>query len=137
MMDIFRTSIKPLSGTSYSEIYPKALGIYKHIASKTKRRPYLRSAYFGKNKVFLDYFWEHMRQKNLRDRARRLMYYPCALDLIQNSRISPESKVNPNRKSEMLHRFTGMTTTNKIFHIQVKGNTKNNQKHLISVFPDE
>jgi hypothetical protein len=136
-MKSFSTDIKPLSGTNYSEIHPKAWALYKQIASKTKRRPYVRSAYFKKDKIFLNYFWDHIWQKNLRDRTRRLIYYPCGLDLIQNSRIEPESKINANRKSEVLHRFIGMAPDKKLFSVQIKEDRKSGQKHFISVFPYE
>ena len=132
-MEIYRTKIKPVPGTNYSEVYPRACALYKQIASKTKRRPYVRSAYFNKEKVFLDLFWEHVRQKNLRDRARRLKYYPCALDLIGYSRIRPSSQLNPMRKSEILHRFTGIYM-DKLFHVQIK-EYKSGEKHFISIFP--
>jgi hypothetical protein len=132
-MEIYRTKIKPVPGTNYSEVYPRAWALYKQIASKTKRRPYVRSAYFNKEKVFLDLFWEHVRQKNLRDRARRLKYYPCALDLIGYSRIRPSSQLNPMRKSEILHRFTGIYM-DKLFHVQIK-EYKSGEKHFISIFP--
>jgi hypothetical protein len=131
-MEIYRTKIKPVPGTNYSEVYPRAWALYKQIASKTKRRPYVRSAYFNKEKVFLDLFWD-VRQKNLRDRARRLKYYPCALDLIGYSRIRPSSQLNPMRKSEILHRFTGIYM-DKLFHVQIK-EYKSGEKHFISIFP--
>ncbi|MDO8430482.1 MAG: hypothetical protein Q7S72_00620, partial [Candidatus Taylorbacteria bacterium] len=70
----YETKIKKLSGTSYDEVYPQAISIYKKLASKTKRRPYLRSKYFNKEKIFLDYFWTHIILKNRRDRTRRLKY---------------------------------------------------------------
>ena len=133
-MKLYFTKIKPLSGTNYSEIYPKAMALYKNIASKTKRRPYVRSAYFNKDKIFLDYFWDHIRQKNTHDRVRRLKYYACALDLIQNSRIAPSSHPNPMRRSEILHRFIGIAGDNSLFYVQIKEDKRCN-KHFISVLP--
>lgn len=134
-MEIYRTKTKPFPGTNYSEVYPRAWSIYKQISAKTKRRPYIRSAYFNKEKVFLDLFWEHMRQKNLRDRARRLKYYSCALDLIVNSHLCPTSKQNPNRLSETFHRFSGKSGNGDIFFVQIKETGKRSSKHLISIFP--
>jgi len=136
-MEIYRTRIKPIPGTNYSEIYPRAWSLYKQIASKTRRRPYIRSAYFNKEKVFLDLFWEHMRQKNLRDRARRLRYYPCALDLVVHSHTSPTSKQNPNRLSETFHRFAGISENGEVFFVQIKKIGKRGGKHLISIFPPD
>ena len=131
---MFKTKERPINGTKYSEIHPRALSLYKNIASRTKRRPYIRSEYFRKEKVFLDYFWNHIREKNMRDRVRRLKFYSCAIDLIEHSRIEPNSQSNPMKKSEVLHRFTGQTHTREIFYVQIKEN-KHKQKHFMSVFP--
>lgn len=79
-MKVFKSKVYKLSGTSYSELFPKAFNIYKKITGKTKRRPFIRSKYFLGSKIFLDYFWQHLHQKNLGDKARRLKFYPCALD---------------------------------------------------------
>lgn len=51
------TKSKKLSGTNYSEVYKKAFGLYKQIESQSKRRPYIRSVYFKKDKIFLGPFW--------------------------------------------------------------------------------
>jgi hypothetical protein len=133
--EFYETKIKKLSGTSYDEVYPQAISIYKRLASKTKRRPYLRSKYFNKEKIFLDYFWIHIREKNIGDRTRRLNYYGCALDLVKNSSIDPVSKLNPKKSSETLHRFFGKTKSGDIFCVQVVENIKNKNRYLISVFP--
>lgn len=135
-MKSFSTNIRPLSGTDYSEIYPKAWNIYKNIASKTKRRPYIRSAYFKKDKIFLDYFWDHIWQKNTRDRVRRLKYYSCALDLLMNSRIAPSSHRNEMRRSESLYRFVGTCENGDRFFVQIKEN-KRGEKHFMSVLPTD
>lgn len=126
-----------MPGTNYGEIYPVAIAIFKEIKSKTKRKPYIRSIYFNKEKVFLDYFWQHLREKNLRDRTRRLKYYQCALDLIKNSKSEPTSKQNPNKLKEILHRFAGLTKNKELFFVQIKEDKKTSQKHFLSVFPPE
>ncbi len=134
-LKIYQTKVKKLSGTSYDEVYPQAISIYKKICSKTKRRPHIRSKFFKKEKIFLDYFWDHLRTKNPRDRSRRLKYYECALDLIKNSKIPPTSKINPNKSSEILHRFTGKTENNDPFYVQITEHIRKKNKHLTSVFP--
>lgn len=131
----YKTKINRLSGTSYKEVYPQAISIYKRLASRTKRRPYLRSIYFNKEKIFLDYFWIHIREKNPKDRTRRLNFYTCALDLIQNSKLNPSSKTNPKKSSEIFHRFFGKTKGNENFCVQIVENIKNKNKYFISVFP--
>jgi len=136
-MQPYQSKFKKLPGTNYKEIYPVALAIFKQIKSKTKRRPYIRSAYFRKEKVFLDYFWQHLREKSLRDRTRRLKYYQCALDLIKNSRLEPISKQNPNKPREILHRFAGLTNNKELFFVQISKDKKKGHKYFMSVFPPE
>lgn len=136
-MKVFQTKTKRTSGTDYGEVHGKANVAYHAIAGKTKRRPYVRSAYFKKEKVFLDYFWQHLHQKNWKDRIRRLKLYPCALELIQNSRVEPITKQNPNKSSEMLHRFAGITRDKELFFVQIREDKKRKQKDFMSVFPAE
>jgi hypothetical protein len=136
-MKAYQSKFKKLSGTDYKEIHHRALGIYKQIKSKSKRKPYIRSLYFNKEKVFLDYFWQHLWQKNWRDRDRRLKYYPGAIDLIKNSRLEPISKQNPNKPTEILHRFAGLTKDKELFFVQIKEDKKTDQKYFMSVFPPE
>jgi hypothetical protein len=134
-MEIYHTKIKPIPGTNYREVYPRAWALYKQIASKTKRRPYIRSAYFNKEKVFIDRFWTHIRQKNMRDRARRLKEYPCGLDLIQNSKMAPVSEQDGKLTRKRWYRFSGKNGNLKVFFIQIKENRKTGEKDLMSVFP--
>ena len=56
----YSTKIKKLPGTNYTEVRKEALFLFNEIKRKTKRRPYIRSAYFNKQKVFFDYFWSHL-----------------------------------------------------------------------------
>jgi len=83
------TKNKKLPGTRYEDVFKKAFSVYTKIKKRSKRRPYVRSAYFGKDKVFLSMFWEHMYKKNWRDRTRRAHYFVCAIELLQNSRVEP------------------------------------------------
>ncbi len=136
-MKVFQTKTKRISGTDYREVYGKSHAAYYAIAGKTKRRPYVRSAYFDKDKVFLDYFWQHLHQKNWKDRIRRLKLYPCALELIQHSKAEPITKQNPNKPSEILHRFAGITKDQELFFIQIREDKKGKQKDFMSVFPAE
>ncbi len=135
-VQIYRTKAKRLPGTHWHQVIKKAFGQYKKIKSKTKRRPYVRSAYFNKEKIFLELFWNHLHEKaNIRDKTRRLKYFPCAIELIENSKYSPTSKENPNRSSEILHRFIGSTPQDEVFFVQIKEEKKSGQKWLISIFP--
>jgi hypothetical protein len=133
----YQTKIKKLPGTSYSELRKEALVLFKQIKTKTKRRPYIRSAYFDKQKIFFDYFWAHLFQKNFKERVRRLKYFEAALEVIKKSRNHPTSEENPHRKSEILHRFAGLTFEGELFYVQIKENKQSNKKYFMSCFPVE
>ena len=137
-MKVYQTKTAKLTGTDFREVYQKAFGQYRQIKRKTKRRPYIRSAYFNKDKIFLELFWHHLREKqNFRDKIRRMRYFPCAIELIQNSRFRPASVKNYNRSSEILHRFIGVTRDDDLFFVQIKENKKTGNKWLISIFPPD
>ena len=135
-MQYYKTKARKLPGTHWWQVSKTASQFYKAIVSKTKRRPYVRSVYFNKQKIFLGLFWEHLHTKeNVRDKVRRLKYLPCAIELIQHTRCEPTSKENPNHRSEIVHRFAGSTPENEIFFVQIKEDRHKNQKWLMSVFP--
>jgi len=128
-MKAYQIKAVKLTGTDFREIHQKAFGFYKQIKKKTKRRPYARSAYFKKDKIFLELFWKRLFDNpNWRDRVRRLKYFPCAIELIRKSNFDPTSKENPNKKSEILHRFAGITKDNDLFFVQIKEDKKNKPK---------
>lgn len=135
-MEIFQVKSERLSGTNFKEIYKIAFFHYQKIKKGTKRRPYVRSAYFNKEKIFLEFFWHHLHEKlNYRDKTRRVKYFSCAIELIQNSKLNPESKENVNRRSEIFHRFAGKTKNQDLFFVQIKEDKRTNQKWLVSIFP--
>lgn len=136
LMKIFRVKARKLAGSDYEEVYRKAYQIYKPLKNRTRRRPYIRSAYFNKQKIFLRLFWEHLSQKFLRERVRRLKYFACALELMQHSRCEPVSKENVDRTSEILHRFEGETSDGEHFFVQIKEQKKDGGKWFMSVFPE-
>ena len=95
----------------------------------------MRSVYFKKEKIFLELFWRHLyEKKNFRDQLRRMKYFACAIDLIRNSHFEPISKENPNRRSEILHRFAGATIDDDLFFVQIKEDKRTGQKWFMSVF---
>ncbi len=133
---IYTTKAKKLPGSRWADVYKKAHEQFLDIKEKSKRRPYIKSKYFNKDKIFLGLFWHHLHEKrNLRDKTQRLKLFPCAIELIRNSCITPESKENTDRKSEILHRFTGKTNDGDIFFVQIKEDKRSGQKYFISVFP--
>lgn len=131
-MEVYKTKVKHLSGTSYREVYSQAKFLYKQIESKSKRKPYIRSKYFEGEKVILDYFWDHIGHKNPADRLRRLRYYACALDLIKYSKAKPEIIV---KASEILYRFKGRNGNSEFFYVQITQEKKRDKKYFLSVFP--
>ncbi len=136
-MQVYKTKIKRLSGSNAHEVRKSAFGFYERIRKKTKRRPYVRSLYFNKEKVFLSIFWEHLFTKeNWRDRTRRLKFFPAGIELIQQTHFEPVSRDNPNRKGEVLHRFAGITKDNYLFYVQIKEDKRKGHKWLMSVFPE-
>ncbi|PIZ70634.1 hypothetical protein COY07_06330 [Candidatus Peregrinibacteria bacterium CG_4_10_14_0_2_um_filter_43_11] len=136
-MKPYRTKNGLLAGSNWTEVYKNAQSIYKKICAHSKRRPYIRSAYFKKDKIFLGLFWSHLYEKNLRDRVRRLKYFSCGIELIQNSYLDPESRDHLNDASQIAHRFTGITPKKEIFRAQIKEDKRNRKKWLISIFPYE
>ncbi|MFA6486421.1 MAG: hypothetical protein WCT40_03575 [Candidatus Magasanikbacteria bacterium] len=135
-MQIYKTRAKKFAGTDFGEVHRQAFGLYTEIKKKSKRRTYIRSAYFAKEKIFLDLYWHHLFEKsNWRDRVRRMKFFGCAVELIQTSHFKPNQTKNPNEPKEMLYRFYGTDANNEIFCVQIKENLKKKQKFLISVFP--
>jgi hypothetical protein len=134
-MNIYKLKTKEIPGARWVKVNKEAMKCYEIIKKKTKRRSYVRSAYFNKDKIFLDLYWRHLHEKqNLRDKTRRVKFFPCAVELIRNSKLDPISKENPNKRSEILHRFAGRTKNGVYFFVQIKENKKSRQKFLYSTF---
>lgn len=131
----YKTKSKKLSGTNLSEVAHTVSLIHQKIKKRTKRQPYIRSAYFKKEKIFLNYFWEHLHQKAPRERYKRLKFFVPAIELIEKSKNAPVSKLNPN-KNEILHRFAGITKEGELFYVQIKENNRKG-KYFMSCFPPE
>lgn len=137
-MEYYQTRAAKITGSNFNEMRKKAERLFDEIKRKSKRKPCVHSAYFNKSKIFIDYFWNHLYAKqNRRDRIRRIQFYAAAIELLQKSRINPESKENPNNRNEILHRFMGKSREGIEFIIQIKEYKKSGQKHLISIFPEK
>ena len=130
----YQTKSKKISGTNYVEVFHNAFILYDSIKKKTKRRPYVRSAYFKKEKIFLEYFREHLFQKSPEERMKRLKFFRAAIELVEKSRNAPISKENPNKKNEIVHRFAGLTAEGELFYVHVKEDKKK-RKYFMSCFP--
>jgi hypothetical protein len=123
-MQIYRTRVEQLHGSSYNEVIRRARSVYKTVAKQTRRQPYIRSRYFSNEKVFINSCWAHIHTKNYKDRFRRLKFLPCAFELLRNSRLDPEIKPNPNRPHSILYRFHGLTAKGERFVVHVERNEK-------------
>lgn len=135
-MRIYQTKAKKIEGTDFHEVRKKASSLYQQIVRRSKRRPYVRSTYFKKDKIFLALFWQHLWDKQKwQDRMRRLKFFAAGIELIQHSHFEPKSKENPNKPSEILHRFAGSTKEKELFFVQIKEDKKTGRKYLISIFP--
>lgn len=111
---------------------------YHAIQKLTPRRvPYVRSSYFTKDKVFLNTFWEHLRQKHPADQTRRLKLYAAGLDLIRYTREAPDTIFSKDDLDNMLHRFHGVTRDGYLFSVQIKQNKRTGRKDFMSVFPEK
>lgn len=138
MPSFYKTKIAPFSGARWAEVSKKAFRFFNAIKSRTKRRPYVRSEYFGGQKVFLDLFVRHLFEKiDIRDKTRRIKYLACAIDLIEHNRLAPETKPHSDDSSCVVHRFTGITQKGEIFRVQIKERRRTGEKWFMSVFPFE
>ncbi|MBU1136940.1 hypothetical protein KKD72_01040 [Patescibacteria group bacterium] len=131
----YQTNKNKLPGTNYSEVRKQAIFVFNQVKKRTKRRPYIRSFYFKKQKIFFDYFWAHLRQKPPKERFKRLQYFEAAIDLIKNCKKEPTSKQNPNKKTEIIHRFIGITKNKEQFFVQIKEDLRTDKKYFMSCFP--
>jgi len=134
-MKRYKTKSDFLAGSNYKEVRKKVSKLFKDIESKTKRRPYIRSVYFEKEKIFFDYFFEHLKQKNERDKIRRLKVFACAMELVVKTKLKPVSIVNPNKTNEVLHKFFGETKSGSLFYVHIKED-KEKKKYVMSCFPE-
>ena len=134
-MTPYQSKYSKIKGDRYQEVRNQALTLFNQIQKKTKRRAYIKSAYFTKQKIFFDYFWKHLYQKPPKERFKRLKYFQVAVDLVRNSKNHPVTIQNPNKPNENLHRFAGLTQEKELFYVQIKENKRTGKKDFMSCFP--
>lgn len=86
---LYKTKLSKISGTNLKEINKNVRRIYKKLIVNAKRKPFICSAYFKKEKIFFDYFWDHLKQKGQKARFKRLQFFEAAVELIKNSKAAP------------------------------------------------
>ncbi|OGL34493.1 hypothetical protein A3F65_02105 [Candidatus Saccharibacteria bacterium RIFCSPHIGHO2_12_FULL_47_16b] len=74
-------------------------------------------------------------QKHRGEQFRRAKFYSCAIDLLRNTTVPPETIFSKGDPNEILHRFSGLGREGEIFYVQVKQNKKTDRKDFMSVFP--
>lgn len=131
----YRCRANPIGRSRFVGIIPQARAMFRTLQKQTKRRPYVRSTYFSKDKVFFDFFWQHMEQKLPSDRARRLKYFPCALELMRKARNDPVTYIDPTQPNGILHRFLGKTSDGRLFWVLVREDRRTDKKQLLTIFP--
>jgi len=131
-MNPHRTRSKLSAGTNLGEVSKSAWRTYHEIEKKTKRKTYIKSAYFNKEKIFFDFFWVHLKNKGPKERYKRLKYLKAAIELVKYSR-----KIVHIKKTEVFYRFAGITSDSHLFMVQIKENLRSKRKYLMSCFPIE
>lgn len=134
IMSVYQSKYDLLPGSSYDEVVKQARKEFNTIRKITKRQPYVRSKYFRGDKVFLTVFWDHLMQKHLKERTRRLKFYGAAIDLLRNSRISPDTIIEAQTKDVIFSRFYGKTADGHEFCVQIKEDRRSGHKDFMSVF---
>jgi hypothetical protein len=135
-MNVYKTKYGKIAGSSHAEVLRLARYEYHKAQKRTPRRQaHIRSSYFKKDKIFINQFWDHLSQKHPRDQLRRLKFYLCALDLIRNTNLAPDTIFSKDDLGTLLHRFHGITKDGERFSVQIKQNKRTDRKDFISVFP--
>ncbi len=133
-MSAYQSKYDLLPGSSYDEVVKVARKEFNTIRKITKRQPYVRSKYFRGNKIFVTVFWDHIMQKHLKERTRRLRFYRAAIDLIRNSMGDLETHIDTKQNGIYLHRFYGKTKSGIEFCVQIKEDRRSGRKDFMSVF---
>lgn len=134
-MNYYQTKANLIPGSNYKELKRKVDSLFSSLQRKTKRQPYIRSAYFNKQKIFFNIFWTHLFDKSYSVREARLKLLTAGIELLTHSRNHPFTVDNQKNKSESLHRFYGQTNEKVKFVIQLKEIKSTGKLYLMSIYP--
>jgi len=135
-MNMYLSKYNPTPSTSHAAVIKQARAEYHKIQKLSPRREaYVKSKYFRREKVFVNQFWEHLKQKRPGDVVRRARLFAPAVDLIRNTTISPDTIYSRESKDTELHRFYGRTKNGAEFVVQIRENKRSKRKDFMSVFP--
>jgi hypothetical protein len=130
--EYYQSKYDQIQSTRDKKVFAEARRLFNQY-QRRRRLPYVRSAYFSGQKVFLNVFWSHLNSKLPSDRKRRVVFLPPALDLIKNSTTPPiyEPKNSPGNE---YYRFFGKTKSGTAFCVQIMKDKKSN-RYFLSCFP--
>jgi len=130
---VYVSKYRSTPSTSHAEVIKAARAEYHEIQKLSpKREAYVRSKYFKNDKVFINQFWEHLKQKRISDSIRRVKLFTPAIDLLRNSRIKPDVDATNETR---YYRFYGKTQNGQEYTVQIRENLKTKRKDFMSVFP--
>ena len=129
----FQSRFEKLRGSNDKEVFYEARRVFRRYDNK-RRLPYVRSKYFGGQKVFLNMFYTHLGQKSPKEQRKRIAFVACAIDLLKNTRIAPLFSDGFDGRKGEYYRFQGMTKSGEKFAVQVTKDKKNN-RYFMSCFP--
>ena len=136
LVSVYLSKYSPTPSTAHAMVIKAARAEYHKIQKLSPRREaYVRSKYFRRDKVFINQFWEHLKQKRPGDVVRRARLFVPAIDLIRNTTISPETIYSQEDKDMELHRFYGTTRSGVDFVVQIRESKRSKRKDFMSVFP--
>lgn len=134
-MKVYKSKYARIAGTSYDEVIKNARREYRNIQARTKRQPYVRSKYFGGEKIFINIFFNHLVQKRKGEQIVRAKLFLPAVDLLRNNNIPSDTIFSKDDRNTIFHRFYGVTKDKVEFAVQVKQNKRTDRKDFMSVFP--
>jgi hypothetical protein len=134
-MNYFKIKTRPIAGTDLKEVTKKTMLVFHDIEKRTRRRPAVRCKALKNARVFIGEYLTHQSQKMRIDKLRRFKFFPCAIDLIENTNERPTFKVL--KTGETLYRLHGIAGNGQKFIVQISENPKTGNKRLMSCFPKD
>lgn len=135
-MKVYKSRYGQIPSSSHAPVMKAARLEYHKIQKRTPRRQaYVKSQYFKKDKIFINQYWEYLKQKRIGDQVRRTRLYVCAIDLIRHTTCAPDTIYNYENMNVEMHRFYGQTKDGLDFCVQIRGNKRTGRKDFMSVFP--
>ena len=130
-MGVYQCRRKTISGSAWTDVQSRVSREFKSAVGNPRRRPYIRSAYFGGRKIFIDTYWQSLMRKSHRDRFRRAILLSVTIELIKHSKLPPGIS---SKGQTTLYRFMGLSGDGCAFAVHIKQDARD-QKFLMSSYP--